>query len=119
MAYLSDIQRERARKLRKSDTAAEQRLWEYLRSRRLNGLKFVRQLPVGPYIADFACRERQLVVEVDGVTHSTEKELAYDQARTDSLEREGWRVLRVWNNEVFTNREGVLETILLAVTGDA
>ena len=113
MAYLTGIQRERARKLRKSDTAAEQRLWEFLRGRRLNGLKFVRQLPVGSYIADFACREKHLIVEVDGVTHSTDEELEYDQARTAYLEREGWGVMRVWNNEVFTNREGVLETILI------
>ena len=114
MAYLTGIQRERARRLRKSETAAERHLWEYLRSRRLNGLKFVRQLPVDPYIADFACREKHLIVEVDGVTHSTDDELMYDQARTAYLESEGWRVLRVWNNEIFTNREGVLETILIA-----
>ena len=114
MAYLKPEQRERARQLRKSDTAAEQRLWEHLRGRRLSGLKFVRQLPIGPYIADFACRTAYLIVEVDGATHSSDEELAYDQARTAYLEREGWKVLRVWNAEVFTNRDGVLETLLHA-----
>ena len=114
MAYLKPEQRERARQLRKSDTAAEQRLWEQLRGRRLSGLKFVRQLPIGPYIADFACRTAYLIVEVDGATHSNDEELAFDQARTNHLEREGSKVLRVWNTEIFTNRDGALETILHA-----
>ena len=119
MAYLTDVQREKARKLRKLDTAAEQRLWEHLRGRRLQGLKFVRQLPVGPYIADFACRERHLIVEVDGTTHSTEEELAYDTARTALLEKEGWRVVRVGNTDVFTRTGDVLEAILLATAAGA
>ena len=114
MALTKPQQLERARKLRKSDTAAEQRLWEQLRSRRLSGMKFVRQLPIGPYITDFACRSTKLIVEVDGATHSSDEELTYDQARTVHLERNGWKVLRVWNAEVFTNRDGVLETILHA-----
>ncbi len=114
MALTEPEQLERARTSRKSDTAAEQRLWEDLRDRRLAGLKFVRQLPIGPYIADFACRAKMLVVEVDGATHSTDAERAYDTARTQALERQGWRVLRVWNEDVFKNREAVLESILLA-----
>ena len=113
MAYTKPEQLDRARNLRKNDTAAEQRLWESLRSRRLGGLKFVRQLPLGPYFADFACREKKLIVEVDGVTHSSGEELRHDAARTAFLEAQGYRVLRVWNTEVFTNRDGVLETILL------
>ena len=115
MAYLTPIQRERARKLRKSDTAAEQRLWESLRSRRLQNMKFVRQLPIGPYIADFACRAAGLIVEVDGATHSTAEEVAYDAARTAFLETQGYRVLRAGNHDVFTNRGGVLESIMLAL----
>jgi len=105
---------DRARSLRKSDTAAEQRLWEALRSRRLAGLKFVRQLPVGPYTADFVCRARKLIVEVDGDTHSTDGELAHDIRRTAALEQAGYCVIRVWNAEVRENLEGVLETIRLA-----
>ena len=114
MALTKSEQLDRARALRRTDTAAEQRLWESLRSRRLAGLKFVRQLAVGPYFADFACRAGKLIVEVDGATHSSHTELAHDQARTAYLETQGFRVLRIWNTEVFTNRDGVLETILLA-----
>ena len=114
MAYTKPQQLERARKLRESDTAAEQRLWEQLRSRRLSGLKFVRQLPIGSCIADFACRSAKLVIEVDGVTHSSDEEIAYDQARTSKLERDGWKVLRIWNTEVFTNCDGMLASILHA-----
>jgi very-short-patch-repair endonuclease len=67
-----------ARSLRHTETAAEIRLWEQLRNRRLCGLKFVRQLPIGYFIADFACRERKLIVEVDGATHGEVREVAYD-----------------------------------------
>ena len=114
MAFTPPEQVERARRLRKSDTAAEQKLWEALRSRRLNGMKFVRQLSIGPYFADFACRSKLLIVEVDGATHGSDAEVAYDAARTAFLEREGWIVLRAWNHDVFTNLNGVLETILIA-----
>ena len=114
MALTKPDQTERARRLRKSDTAAEQRLWEALRGRRLAGLKFVRQLPIGPYYADFVCRTQKLIVEVDGDTHSTDEEVAYDARRTAALETAGYRVIRVWNAEVRENLEDVLETIRLA-----
>ena len=113
MALTDPALRDRARKLRTSDTAAEQALWEHLRARRLDGLKFVRQLVIGSYIADFACRERKLIVEVDGATHSTDAEQAYDEARTSALEHWGWHVLRVTNTDVFKHRADVLETIRL------
>jgi very-short-patch-repair endonuclease len=101
-----------ARSLRKRESAAEQLLWERLRNRRLNGLKFVRQLSTGPFIADFACRDKRLIVEVDGATHSTEKEIAHDRRRDEILIRAGWNVLRVSNHDVLTAMDGVLETIL-------
>ena len=119
MSLTKPDQTERARRLRKSDTAAEQRLWEALRGRRLAGLKFVRQLPIGPYYADFVCRAKRLIIEVDGDTHSTEEEMAYDARRTAALERAGYRLIRVWNAEVRENLEGVLETIRLAAEGEA
>ena len=100
------------RSLRKHDTAAEQALWEHLRARRLSGLKFVRQQSIGQYIADFACRSLKLIVEVDGATHG---DVAYDERRTRWLETNGWTVVRVTNVDVFTQMEGVLETILAAV----
>jgi very-short-patch-repair endonuclease len=107
----------RSRTLRRAETAAEKRLWTKLRDRRLGGLKFVRQAPIGPYHADFLCRERQLIVEVDGATHSTDAEIARDARRTAFLESLGYRVLRIQNIEIFENIDDVCETILLDVQG--
>jgi very-short-patch-repair endonuclease len=76
----------RARSLRRTQTPAEARLWSKLRNRGLAGHKFVRQEPVGPYFADFLCRERALIVEVDGAAHSTSEELTQDARRTRFLE---------------------------------
>ena len=115
MASQTETSRTRARSLRKNDTEAERRLWEELRGRRLNGFKFVRQLPIGPYFADFACRAHKLVVEVDGATHGTESEVRHDERRTRFLEEQGWMVLRVWNIDVFTERNAVCDAILLAL----
>lgn len=96
-----------ARKLRRASTDAENRLWYFLRSRRLEGAKFIRQFPIGPYIADFACRDARLVIELDGGQHNEE----VDAPRTAIIESFGYRVLRFWNNDVLQNTEGVLETI--------
>jgi very-short-patch-repair endonuclease len=101
--------------LRRAPNEAEKRLWGSLRDRRLNDFKFVRQAPLGPYFADFLCRERRLVVEVDGVTHGEDHQVTYDARRTRYLEGQGYRVRRVWAIEVFTNLDGVLTTILLAL----
>jgi len=75
----------------------------------LDGLHFRRQVPIGPYIADFLCGARMLVIEVDGETHASSQ--AYDGVRSEYLEERGWRVLRFWNNEVMQNIEGVVVTI--------
>ncbi len=115
MAHQTEISRSRARALRKDDTEAERRLWEELRGRRLNGFKFVRQLPIGPYFADFACRAAKLVVEVDGATHGRADEVQHDATRTQFLQEQGWKVLRVWNADVFTQRNAVCDTILMAL----
>ena len=112
MATLTPRQRSHARSLRRDDTSTEQRLWTALRYRRLNGVKFVRQLPIGPYIADFACRAAKLIVEVDGATHSAEEEIAHDMARTAYLREHGWRVMRVWSDDVVRNLDDVLDEIL-------
>jgi very-short-patch-repair endonuclease len=117
MAKVNPRTLERARSLRRNETAAEIKLWEALRGRRLHGFKFVRQLPVGPYVVDFACRSRMLIVEVDGATHGEDHEVAHDARRTAFLEAQGWRVLRVWNAEVFENLVGVCDGILLALEG--
>ena len=84
----------RARVLRANDTLAEAKLWQELRNRRLGGLKFVRQAPVGPYFVDFLCRERRIIVEIDGGTHGSDAERAADAAREAELRRLGFRVFR-------------------------
>ena len=94
--------------LRRNSTEAERRLWSSLRSRQLEGLKFRRQLPIGPYIVDFVCWDRKLVVEVDGGQRGG----AEDAVRDEGLREQGFDVLRVWNNEVVENLDGVLETIV-------
>lgn len=99
--------REFAKQLRRRMTDAEVKLWSLLRKHGLNGVKFRRQHPVGPFVTDFACVSARLVIEVDGDTHSTREELEYDAERTKFLEQRGWRVLRVMNRDVFENMDGV------------
>jgi len=104
-----------ARNLRKNETLAEKRLWEQLRNRTLESFKFSRQFPVGPYIADFVCREQRLIVEVDGATHSTDEELAFDNRRTEFLKSEGYDVIRFQNDEILNGIDEVLTLILQAL----
>ena len=98
----------RARNLRKAATDAENALWHRLRSRRLDGHKFVRQQPIGPYIVDLVCRESRLIVEVDGGQHADNTS---DAVRDKWLADRNYRVLRFWNNDVLGNMAGVLEVI--------
>ena len=105
-----------ARQLRKNSTVAERKLWRYLRSRSLAGFKFVRQEPIGPYVADFVCREKRLVIEVDGGQHAGNKR---DAVRDHWLVEHRYRVLRFWNNEVLGNIEGVWDTIFAAASAAA
>ncbi len=102
----------RARRLRKVATEAEKRLWNQLKDRRLAGWKFVRQAPIGPYFADFLCREARVVVEVDGGQHSGS---LHDIRRDATMARAGYRVIRFWNAEVLGSMESVLEGILAAL----
>lgn len=92
-------------------TKAEVILWVSLRKRAMNGARFRRQHPIGPYIADFTCPASKLVIEVDGVTHSTPEELAYDARRTKYLEQQGWTVIRVTNTDIYENMDGVWRAI--------
>ena len=100
---------QRSRALRASETEAERKLWSMLRARRLGGLKFRRQLPIGRYIVDFACPEKLLVVECDGSQHA---ESERDATRDAWLKAEGYKVLRFWNHDVLQNPLGVSDTIL-------
>ena len=106
----------KARALRKAMPKSEVILWGRLRRRQLGGYRFRRQVPIGPFIADFACVDLKLIVEVDGATHSAEAEMAYDRRRTMFLEEQGWYVWRVWNNEIYENLDGVLEGLLIEMT---
>ncbi len=90
-------------------TDAERRLWSSLRHQQL-GVRFRRQAPIGPYIADFACFAPRIVIEIDGGQHADQQD--YDSRRDDWLRAQGFRVLRFWNNEVLGNTQGVLERIL-------
>jgi very-short-patch-repair endonuclease len=104
---------EYARQLRREQTDAEGRLWAQLRLRRLGGYRFRRQFPIGNFIVDFCCREKHLVVEVDGGQHL--ERAAADRNRSELIEARGYRVLRFWNSDVLSNMEGVLEQILSAL----
>ena len=105
----SDGAHERARTLRREMTEAEKELWHLLRSRQTKRYRFRRQVPIGRFIADFVCHEARLIVEIDGGQHDRLSEL--EVSRTRFLEREGYRVLRFWNNEVLDNPEGVQAVI--------
>ena len=102
-----------ARRLRRELTDAERKLWNHLRSSQINGLKFRRQHPIPPYIADFCCVERRLIIELDGSQHSVQ----VDAVRTKHLESQGFHVLRFWDNEVLLNMDSVLEAIWNIVSG--
>lgn len=104
----------RARTLRQDETEAEYRLWSDLRNRNLNGFKFSRQIPLGPNFTDFLCREKKLIVEVDGSQHA---ESVQDIRRTEWLNSQGYSVLRFWNHEVLQERSNVLETIVAVLEG--
>ena len=102
-----------ARVLRRGSTDAEHWLWQRLRARRLLGFKFRRQAPIGPYIADVVCKERRLIIELDGSQHQEQR--SYDQRRTTFLNSQGYEVLRYWNNEVLQQGEAVLASIAQAL----
>src|SRR5438128_1331470 len=105
---------QRAQQLRREMSRTEWRIWYRLRGRRLLGRKFRRQVPIGPYFADFACLEARLVVEVDGEHHGDQ--LVHDARRDRWLGEMGFRVLRFWVAELDENIEGVIETIAEALS---
>jgi very-short-patch-repair endonuclease len=106
---------QKARSLRQNETEPEYRLWSELRNRLLNGHKFSRQIPIGTYVVDFICREKLLIVELDGIQHV---ESEHDVIRTRWLNENGYSVLRFWNHEILGERRAVLETILAVLTGE-
>ncbi len=98
-----------SRKLRKNPTDAERRLWREIRRRQIAGVKFRRQQPIGPFIVDFVCLERRVIIEVDGGQHA--EQVRDDEDRARWLEDRGYRVLRFWNNDVLANTEAVAQVV--------
>src|SRR5258706_16456141 len=116
MRSANENKTERARRLRRAATHAETALWYRLRSRRLNGYKFVRQEPIGPYTVDLICRDCGLIIEVDGGQHANNTcDAVPDKWLTDQT----YRVLRFWKNDVLGNMAGVLKTIGTALADSA
>ena len=101
-----------AKKMRTKMTPAEIKMWYILRGKRFNGLKFKRQVLIGNYIVDFLCKEKKLIIEIDGGQHNTDVNIVNDKNRTRYLENNGYKVLRFWNEDVLKNFSGVLEVIL-------
>lgn len=102
---------EYSRELRQTSTEAEKLLWERLRNRKLNGLKFRRQHPIDKYIADFYCHEKKLIVELDGAVHDINENAGYDKARTVELGGLKINVIRFRNEEIDNSMESVLKKI--------
>lgn len=99
-----------AKKLRKESTDTECKLWQQLRSKQCGGYKFRRQHPLGNYIVDFVCLESRLIIELDGSQHLEETKM-HDQQRDCWFQKEGYRILRFWDNEVLQNMAGVYQLI--------
>ena len=112
MAGYDHVTLKRAQNLRREMTDTERILWAQLRGGRIEGYKFRRQQPIGPYIVDFVCQGARLVVEVDGSQHADSE---HDARRDAFLDAKGYRVLRFWNNDVSSNMSGVIDTISLAL----
>jgi len=98
-----------ARKLRKSETDAERKIWQQLRRRNLKGAKFRRQHRIGPYVIDFICINEKLIIELDGSQHQQQQD--YDAQRTAFLEQSGYRVLRFWDDDVLLRTDDVMQAI--------
>jgi very-short-patch-repair endonuclease len=107
-------QRKNAKSMRRAMTDAELKLWNELRAHRLMGMSFRRQVPIGPYIVDFACSTHRLIVEVDGSQHADAEHSRYDEARSAYLAASGWTILRFWNDDVIRDIDNVCQHIVIA-----
>jgi len=108
------FRRANAKRLRSTATDAERKLWRHLWRIPIDGSHFRRQVPIGPYIADFACHQFGLIIELDGSQHAKDAEVVRDAARTAFLEKQGYKVIRFWNAEVLLELDAVLDTIYAA-----
>ncbi|MEE3348983.1 MAG: endonuclease domain-containing protein [Candidatus Gastranaerophilaceae bacterium] len=105
-----------AKNLRHNMTKEEVKLWNALKNKQLMGLKFRRQVPIGNYVVDFFCFDKNLIIELDGGQHNEIQNIEYDKTRTDYLNKQGYRVLRFWNDDVWNNFTGVIEKIIQEVS---
>jgi len=112
----AEFKRGFAKALRADATESERKLWALLRGKQLGPHRFRRQQPIGPYIVDFFCPSRKLIVELDGSQHGTERALAYDAARDAFLQARGYRVLRIASTDMARHSSSVIESILQAMT---
>jgi len=103
---------ELARKLRKNSTPQERTMWNMLRNHQFYGLEFKRQYPIGDYIVDFICREKKLVVEIDGGQHNEDLNIRADSVRTQYLNNKGYKVIRFWNSDIDNNIESVYKELM-------
>jgi very-short-patch-repair endonuclease len=117
MSNINRFRRERAEQLRSNATEPEQCLWRALKNIPVYGSHFRRQVPIGPYVANFACLKARLIIELDGGHHSQDDVAIKDEHRTRWLESEGYRVVRFWNAELTENMNGVLDTIYATLYG--
>jgi very-short-patch-repair endonuclease len=113
--YCNAEQRDFARKLRNNMTDAERQLWRVLRCQQLKGFKFRRQAAIDKYIVHFVCFSNKLVIELDGGQHNEALAIEYDRIRTQWLTSRGFRVLRIWNHDVFENVDGIVDVIWRAL----
>ena len=107
-----DTKIQKIRELRNNMTIQERKLWQVLRKRNINNCRFRRQYPIGNYIADFVCRKKKLVIEIDGGQHNEPETIKYDEDRTRYIESKGYKVIRFWNNDIDNNLDGVYLEIL-------
>jgi very-short-patch-repair endonuclease len=113
----TSIRRAAAKKLRAHTTPHERMLWRALKEIPQEGTHFRRQAPIGPYIADFFCPARKLIIELDGGHHNDDEQAQRDRERQARLEREGYRVVRFWNSDILRDLNSVLEAIYLELYG--
>jgi very-short-patch-repair endonuclease len=109
MPFEPTLPRDTARKLRRDQTEAEQRLWSRLRRHQMKGFQFRRQHPIGPFFADLVCLETKLIIEVDGSQHADQT--VRDDSRSEFLRDAGYTVLRFWNYEVIGEIDQVVQRI--------
>ena len=104
---MDSCQKNNARQLRNNMTSQELKIWSILKNRQFLGYRFLRQYCIGKYIVDFICREKKIIIEIDGGQHNQSDSIDYDNERTNYLSTKGYKVIRFWNNDIDNNIEGV------------